>query len=315
MSGVDVTAVRDTEARLRESEERYRSVVESVGDTVFQADLRGRWLFLNESWARWTGVPVAHTIGRQAWELVHPDDRAAHTRAFAPLLAGEVDSVHLRHRYVTAEDVTRWAEVRASLARDNAGRPLGIAGVIEDITEDHRTRQYEVAERAVVDVLGAAIDVEDGVPVLLAALCRSLDWDLAELWTVDAEREVLHCTDAWGERPHRPRNARGDARRRGVRDRRRAARSGVGAARADLGVRPRGRPAVPARRDGRGGRRAVRARDADRARRRDARRDPVLLARAARPRSEPRPAAAARSARTWRSSSSAAAPSARSPSA
>jgi GAF domain-containing protein len=38
------------------------------------------------------------------------------------------------------------------------------------------------------------------VPLLLAALCRSLDWDLAELWTLDAEREVLHCTDAWGER-------------------------------------------------------------------------------------------------------------------
>ena len=101
---------------------------------------------------------------------------------------------------MTADDVTRWAEVRASLARDAAGRPLGIAGVIEDITEHHRTQQYEAAEQAVVDVLGAAIDVEDGMPVLLAALCRNLDWDLAELWTLDAEREVLHCTDAWGER-------------------------------------------------------------------------------------------------------------------
>jgi PAS domain S-box-containing protein len=199
-SGIDVTEQRESDERLRASEERYRSVVESVGDTVFQADLRGRWLFLNESWARWTGIPVAHSLGRQAWELVHPDDRAAHTRAFTPLLAGEVDSVNIRHRYVTAEDVTRWAEVRASLARDAAGRPLGIAGVIEDITERHRTQQYEAAEQAVVDVLGAAIDVEDGVPVLLAALCRALDWDLAELWTLDTEREVLHCTDAWGER-------------------------------------------------------------------------------------------------------------------
>ena len=131
---------------------------------------------------------------------MHPDDRAAHTRAFAPLLAGEVDAVQVRLRYVTADHVTRWAEVRASLARDAAGRPLGIAGVIEDITEHHRTRQYEAAEQAVVDVLGAAIDVEDGMPVLLAALCRNLDWDLAELWTLDPEREVLHCTDAWGER-------------------------------------------------------------------------------------------------------------------
>jgi PAS domain S-box-containing protein len=200
VSGVDVTHERATEERLRASEERYRSVVESVGDTVFQTDLRGRWTFLNESWARWTGTPVADALGRQASELVHPDDRAKHARAFAPLLAGEVDSVHLSHRYLTADDVTRIGEVRASLARDAAGRPLCVVGVIEDITEHHRTQQYEAAEQAVVEVLGATIDVEQGVPVLLAALCRNLEWDLAELWTLDTEREVLHCTDAWGER-------------------------------------------------------------------------------------------------------------------
>ena len=103
-------------------------------------------------------------LGRPAFEVVHPDDRPAQARAFAPLLAGEVDTVHLRHRYLTAEDVTRWAEVRAKLARDTAGRPLGIAGVIEDITEHHRTKQYEAAEQAVVDVLARAVDIEQGVP-------------------------------------------------------------------------------------------------------------------------------------------------------
>jgi PAS domain S-box-containing protein len=198
-TGLDVTDRRATEARLRASEERYRSVVESVGDIVFQTDLQGRWAFMNESWSRWSGYPIEEGLGRPAHELVHPDDRAAHARAFAPLIAGEGDTVHLRHRYLTAEGVTRWAEVRASLARDSAGRPLGIAGVIEDITERHRTKQYEAAEHAVIDVLTDAHDIEDGVVALLEALCRHLDWDLAELWTLDAEREVLHCTDTWGE--------------------------------------------------------------------------------------------------------------------
>jgi PAS domain S-box-containing protein len=197
---VDTTDRRETEARLRASEERYRSVVESVGDIVFQTDLQGRWAFINEAWSRWTGHPIEEGLGRPAYELVHPDDRAAHARAFTPLVAGETDSVRLRHRYLTAEGVTRWAEVRASLARDSAGRPQGVAGVIEDVTERHRTKQYEAAEQAVVDVLAHAHDIEDGVVALLEVLCRHLDWDLAELWTLDAEHEVLRCTDAWGER-------------------------------------------------------------------------------------------------------------------
>jgi PAS domain S-box-containing protein len=104
---IDITDRRATEARLRASEERYRSVVEAVEDIVFQTDLSGRWSFLNESWARWSGIPVAQGLGRLAHELVHPEDRAAHACAFAPLVAGEVDSVHLRHRYLTAAGVTR----------------------------------------------------------------------------------------------------------------------------------------------------------------------------------------------------------------
>jgi PAS domain S-box-containing protein len=196
----DVTDRRDTEARLRASEARYRSVIESVGDIVFQTDLQGRWAFMNESWSRWSGYPIEEGLGRPAHELVHPEDRAAHARAFTPLIAGEVDSVLLRHRYLTAEGVTRWAEVRASLARDAAGRPLGVAGVIEDVTERHRTKQYEAAEQAVIDVLAHAQDIEGGVVALLEVLCRHLDWDLAELWTLDAGDEVLRCTDAWGER-------------------------------------------------------------------------------------------------------------------
>ena len=54
-TGIDITDRRETETRLRASEERYRSVVEAVEDIVFQTDLSGRWSFLNESWARWSG--------------------------------------------------------------------------------------------------------------------------------------------------------------------------------------------------------------------------------------------------------------------
>ena len=224
--------------------------------------------------------------------MVHPEDRAAHTRAFAPLLAGEVDAVQVRFRYVTADHVTRWAEVACQPRTRRAGRPLGIAGVMEDITEHHRTRQYEAAEQAVVDVLGAAIDVEDSMPVLLAALCRNLDWDLAELWTLDPEREVLHCTDAWGERRTglEALEATRDGETFEVGD---GLQGQAWARRVPIWASGlRGRPAVPARCGGQGRRRPVCARDADRARGRGARHDHVLLPRAARSRSGPRPAAA-----------------------
>ncbi len=201
-SGVDVTERREAEERLRASEERYRSVVESVGDIVFQTDLRGRWTFLNETL---DALDRASRSRRRSdarpCEVVHPADRAAHARAFAPLIAGEVDVVRLRHRYVTAEGVTRWAEVRARLARDAAGRPLGVAGVIEDVTERHRTQQYEAAEQAVVDVL----DARRGPRERRRRRCSSASASTSTGTSPSCGRstpsaEVLICTDAAGER-------------------------------------------------------------------------------------------------------------------
>ena len=140
-------------------------------------------------------------MGRSAYELVHPDDRAVHARTFVPLVAGEVDRAAApplpdRRRRDALGRGPRF------LARDAAGRPNGIAGVIEDVTERHRTQQYEAAEQAVIDVLAPAIDVEHGVGAARGAGSH-LDWDLAELWSIDPEREVLDCTDAWGERRDR----------------------------------------------------------------------------------------------------------------
>ena len=82
-----------------------------------------------------------------------------------------------RHRVVTASGAVRW------LSED--GVPECIAGVIEDVTEEHRAQRYGAAERAVQDLLSGAGDTTSAMPSILEALCRRLDRDLAGLWTPD----------------------------------------------------------------------------------------------------------------------------------
>ena len=197
MTVADVTEMRATQARLRESEERYRTVIEGVRDTVFQTDLSGRWRFLGGGFEAATGFRPEEMVGRLCWDLVHPDDRTAHARAFAPLAAGDVSFIRHRHRVVTATGAVRWAEARAQLLRTEAGAPAGIAGVIEDVSDEHRAQQYASAERAVLDVLAGAAEPRDAMPAILEALGRHLDWDLAELWTPDEAGEHLVAAGTW----------------------------------------------------------------------------------------------------------------------
>ena len=211
---------------------RHRSILDSIRDTVCQVDLQGRWTFLGGGFEAATGYAPLRSSA-PCWDLVHPDDRIAHGRAFAPLLSGEVDFIRHRHRVVTASGAVRWAEARAQLERDAAGAPRGMTGVIEDVTDAQRAQQYGSAERAVLDVLAHADDADGALSSLLQVLCLHLEWDAAELWVPDATGDVLQAADGWPQLPARPC-------RRHPRDGRRAARPGVGAA--PPGVAPRLRP-------------------------------------------------------------------------
>ena len=68
----DVTERRDLEERLRESEQRLDSVLESIDDHVVMYDLDWRYVFLNEKAARVLGKTKSELIGRCIWEI-YPD--------------------------------------------------------------------------------------------------------------------------------------------------------------------------------------------------------------------------------------------------
>jgi diguanylate cyclase (GGDEF)-like protein/PAS domain S-box-containing protein len=192
----DLTARYDAEDRLRDSEERHRRLVESMRDCVFETDAQGRWTYLNDAWERATGHPVAESLGRPAWEFVHPDDRAEHARTFSPLLRGERAAVRLAHRFLTTAGAERWADVEARAISGWDGRPTGFVGVMRDITDERRMERHVAAERAVARGLGEARTLEEAAEPLLEALCVELGWDAGELWRMSGD-ERLHVTAAW----------------------------------------------------------------------------------------------------------------------
>jgi diguanylate cyclase (GGDEF)-like protein/PAS domain S-box-containing protein len=196
----DLTDRYQAEEQLRRSEERHRRVVESMTDCVFETDARGRWTYLNEAWQRATGFGVEESLGRLSTEFVHPDDRAHHTRALAPLLRGEQAVVRLTHRFLTAGGVERCAEVEARAVTGWDGLPTGFVGVMRDITAERRAERHAAAERAVVAVLNAADDLRSAAEPVLEALCRELGWEAGELWMM-SDDELLRVQAAWSATP------------------------------------------------------------------------------------------------------------------
>ncbi len=67
-----VTDAQTSSDALRDSEARYRTVVESVREVIFRVDREGRWALLNQAWEELTGHRVVNSVGRPDHALRPP---------------------------------------------------------------------------------------------------------------------------------------------------------------------------------------------------------------------------------------------------
>jgi diguanylate cyclase (GGDEF)-like protein/PAS domain S-box-containing protein len=149
---------------LRDSEARYRSVVDNIREVVFQSDNRGCWTFLNPAWEEVTGFSVADSLGRNFREFVYPEDLPGSEREFGALMQGRKGISRSELRYRTWQGGYRWLEVNLRVTEDKNGQIIGCAGTMRDVT-----RQRE-AERKMFQL--AHYDVVTGLPNRTLALDR-----------------------------------------------------------------------------------------------------------------------------------------------
>ena len=74
-----------SEQALDASEVKYRSVVESIKEIIFQMDEFGNWTFLNPAWTTVTGFGVKATLGTFFVEYIHQEDRQHSRHIFLQL--------------------------------------------------------------------------------------------------------------------------------------------------------------------------------------------------------------------------------------
>jgi PAS domain S-box-containing protein len=135
----DVTLRKRAEAaaaesirRLRESEDRFRLVVESVEDVVFRLDREQRCVDIFGRWLQREGYTPDMFIGRTTREIVGPAAAAIHEEANRRALAGE--SLVYEWELIRARG-NRHLQTSLSPIRDDAGQVIGIVGVDRDMTQ------------------------------------------------------------------------------------------------------------------------------------------------------------------------------------
>ncbi len=141
----DVSDCRELERSLLESEERYRTVVESAGEAIAIVDEGGTFLFMNDTAARALGGKPSDFTRKTMWELFRKDIADRQAGAVRKVIHTGVGENSLVLSDVRGE--LRWYNTTVAPLRDRAGRVTAGLVIARDVHELRTTQQELQAYR------------------------------------------------------------------------------------------------------------------------------------------------------------------------
>ena len=152
----DVTERKEAEASLRRSEARFRSLIANATDLITILGADGTVCYESPPIESILGYGSEELIGRNAFDLIHPDDCGAMSAAFVAVVAEPASVPTVEFRFRHADGSWRWLESTATnLLADDAVR--GVVVNSRDVTDrreaEARLREGERRSRALLDAI------------------------------------------------------------------------------------------------------------------------------------------------------------------
>ncbi|MCP4633528.1 MAG: PAS domain S-box protein [candidate division Zixibacteria bacterium] len=177
----DVSERKEVEEAYRESEEKYRQIIENATEGILVT--QDGWLkFVNPQMEKFAGYSAQELLSKPFVEFIHQDDRELVIENHRKRMAGEPVSKTYSFRIYTKNDEIRWFEI-GGIEIKWEGKPASLNFFL-DITERKQTEEklkniYADLEQKVIDQTAALRESEERLELALeGAQLGTWDWNM-----------------------------------------------------------------------------------------------------------------------------------------
>ncbi|MDY6851716.1 MAG: PAS domain S-box protein, partial [Thermodesulfobacteriota bacterium] len=153
------------EEALRESEKKYRTILETIEEGYYEIDLAGNFTFFNEPMRQIMGYPHDELLGMNNRTYATPETAKKMYRIFNNVYTTGRPAKILDYEIIAKDGTIKVMELSVSLRRDRAGEPIGFRGVARDMTErklaEEALRESESKFKTLFDLCPQPITVTE----------------------------------------------------------------------------------------------------------------------------------------------------------
>jgi PAS domain S-box-containing protein len=184
----DITERKKSEEALRQSEERYRNILESIQDGYFEDDLAGNFTFVNDVISRHLGYTKEELIGMNYRKYASEETSKGLYQHFSELYRTGQPIKPFAVEYISRDRTKLISEISVSLIRDSEGKPIGFRGISRDVTErkeaEEALQRSEERYRTIIQNLQDGYfenDLAGNLTFVNDIICRNLRYTREEL--------------------------------------------------------------------------------------------------------------------------------------
>lgn len=131
----DITEQRQMEETIRQSEERYRTILENIEDGYHEVDLKGNFTLFNESFRKIMGYTKEELLGMNYKQYANPENVQKVLKAYDQVYRTGEPLKRFEWTVIRKDGARRDLAVSVSLIKDASNQATGFRGIIRDETD------------------------------------------------------------------------------------------------------------------------------------------------------------------------------------